>query len=530
MKITKKLMAGRLWGMILLLFSSTTLCACSGSSDETKDKGENEVPAENVTVKITADKNTVLRNPLNGWVMYMGRSWDENFWTSEGYDAVYVPDIGKTVKVSDYASTCYIRTSWSSLNPAEGEYVWDNPNARLTKLFQSALNRNMRLSFRIVVDGRDQGLNTPQYVFDAGAEWYPDPNGNNGENRKSPYPDDEVFQTKYAKFIEAFAKKFDDPDKVDFIDAYGLGKWGEAHSMVYKDYANKSKVFEWVTSLYTRCFKKVPLVINYHRLVGANNTSGWGAVAPDTEQLMSSAINKGYSLRHDAFGMNGYYQDWEKQFAERWNYKRPIIMEGGWITGGTHRYWIDPSGKYREGHPEDVRQGEFDASAEAHVNMMDLRVGDETNSWFTKCFSLVQRFITEGGYRLYPDMVSLPKEISSGKQITIIHRWNNLGWGYCPTNIPQWNQRYKVAFALLDSKNEPKKIVVDQQTDLSTWLKGKPTTYNFDLNIKGVTVGAYTWAVGLVDTTKDNAIGLQMAIKGDVLPSGWAKLMTVTVK
>ena len=70
--------------------------------------------------------------------------------------------------------------------------------------------------------------------------------------------------------------KFDDPDKVDFIDAYGLGKWGEAHTMLYKDYANKEKVFEWITSLYSRCFKKVPLVINYHRLVGANNTSGWG--------------------------------------------------------------------------------------------------------------------------------------------------------------------------------------------------------------------------------------------------------------
>lgn len=86
--------------------------------------------------------------------------------------------------------------------------------------------------------------------------------------------------------------------------------------MVYKDYANKEKVFEWITSLYSRCFKKVPLVINYHRLVGANNTSGWGAVASDTEKLLNSAINKGYSLRHDAFGMTGYYQDWENSLLK----------------------------------------------------------------------------------------------------------------------------------------------------------------------------------------------------------------------
>lgn len=60
------------------------------------------------------------------------------------------------------------------------------------------------------------------------------------------------------------------------------------------------------------CFDRIPLLINYHRLVAANNVTGWGEVAPDTDYLLQSAIDKGYSLRHDAFGMNGYYQDWEK--------------------------------------------------------------------------------------------------------------------------------------------------------------------------------------------------------------------------
>ena len=47
----------------------------------------------------------VLKNPLTGWVMYLGRTWDENFWAKEGDDAMPVGE-GKTVKVSDYASTC----------------------------------------------------------------------------------------------------------------------------------------------------------------------------------------------------------------------------------------------------------------------------------------------------------------------------------------------------------------------------------------------------------------------------------------
>ena len=96
---------------------------------------------------------------------------------------------------------------------------------KLKKVIQGALDRGASL-FRVVVDSRDRKNEaTPAYVFDAGAKYYTD----NG--KRSPYPDDPIFQEKYAKFIEAFAQKYNDPDLVEFIDGYGLGKWGEAHTM-----------------------------------------------------------------------------------------------------------------------------------------------------------------------------------------------------------------------------------------------------------------------------------------------------------
>ena len=192
---------------------------------------------------------------------------------------------------------------------------------------------------------------------------------------------------------------------------------------------------------------------------------------------------------------------------------------------------IDPSNAYREGHPEDVRQGEFDASAEARVNLMDLRVGDETASWFGKCFNLMKEFIEKGGYRLYPDQVSVPESAKTGDIITISHRWVNLGWGYCPTNIPQWNQRYKVAFALLSATDRPVKIFVAEDTDLSTWLNDKPTTYKTQMQMAGVPAGEYKWAVGLVDTTRGNEPGLHMAVEGKRLTKdGWARITPITIK
>ena len=478
-------------------------------------------------VEFTPDTETVLKNPLNGWVMYLGRRWDENFWTNTQpqYDAMPTSE-GTVVRVSDYANTAYVRMHWSMLEPEEGRYEWRNPESRVYKLFKSCTDRGLRLAFRIVVDGRDQGQNTPMYVIDAGAEYYTSGKG----NHKSPYPDDPVFQEKYAKFIKALAEDFNDYDKVDFIDAFGLGKWGESHAMLYKDPSNKRKVFEWITDLYTQTFTKVPLVIHYHRVIAADNKDSWGPVAPDTDELLNLAIEKGYSLRHDAFGMHGYYQQWEKDFAAEWNFKRPIIMEGGWITGAHHRYWRDPSGKYREGHSEDVRRGEYDASREARVNTMDFRINDETRSWFTQTFDLVKKFVAEGGYRLYPDKIYLPTKAVSGQTVTVCHRWNNIGWGYCPNNIPQWNYRYKVGLALLDKDGKPVKVFVDMDTEPSLWYKDQPVAYMTDICLDSVKSGKYTWAIGIVDTQKDNVIGLDIAVPRNVLTAeGWARLTDIKI-
>lgn len=507
-----------------IVVAALSVCVAAGCSKES-GPDDSGTPGSNQTVKLVPDRTSVIRNPLSGWVMYLGRSWDENFWTTAGYDNMQTSD-GSTVRVSDYSTTAYLRTSWASLEPSEGEYVWRDKSSRYSRMLQSCLDRGLKLALRIVFDGRDQGQNTPMYVINAGAKYY------EASNIKTPYMDDPVFQEKYAKFIEELAKDFNDPDKVDFIDAFSPGKWGEAHAVLYQDSRNKAAAFDWMTSLHARCFTKVPIFINYHRMIADSNQNSWSDVVPsDTEGLLLSAIEKGYSIRHDAFGMTDYYKAWEKGFASSWNFKRPVLMEGGWITDGTHRYWIDGSGNYREGHPEDVRKGEYDLSAEARVNMMDFRVNNEVKTWFGTAFNLVRDFVQKGGYRLYPDMVSVPSEAGAGARVSVSHRWVNLGWGYCPNNIPQWNYKYRVAFALLDGNGAVKQLFVDKDSDPAEWINGTPTSYKFEFPLTGVAAGTYTWAVGIVDTTRENAIGINLALRADQLTDGgWAKLTTLTVR
>ena len=212
----------------------------------------------------------------------------------------------------------------------------------------------------------------------------------------------------------------------------------------------------------------------------------------------------------------------------KWQYKVPIIMEGGWIVG-QHSYWNDEKG-YRKGYPEDVRKGEFDSSAEAHVNMMDFRVGDETKSWFETSFDLVQRFISEGGYRVYPDKISLPTSLKKGEKAKISHRWRNLGWGYLPNNLKQWNYKYKVAFALLDPDGKVAQMFIDNKCEPSEWLQNEPMSYSYEINAD-VKAGTYLWAVAIVDTSLENQPGIQLAIaKLSKTESGWTKLANVTVE
>lgn len=120
--------------------------------------------------------------------------------------------------------------------------------------------------------------------------------------------------------------------------------------------------------------------------------------------------------------------------------------------------------------------------------------------------------------------------MSNGELTTISHQWQNLGWGYCPTNIPQWKGKYKVAFALLDEQRQPVEIFLDEQAQPHEWIKGAEINYTFSSMVKDVPVGKYDWAVGIVNTQKNNTIGINLSASLDITTdAGWVKLSKVEV-
>ena len=74
--------------MVAAVIVSACACAKEPGSQDSGDSGE---VVGNTTVKISADKTSVLKNPLTGWVMYVSGTADPSYFDTK----VTVPDLGK---------------------------------------------------------------------------------------------------------------------------------------------------------------------------------------------------------------------------------------------------------------------------------------------------------------------------------------------------------------------------------------------------------------------------------------------------
>lgn len=486
-----------------------------------------------VTLTPTPERVKLLKNPFSGWAIYagLGDGLANNFW--ETYDNF--PSSRGTIKVSDYASLLLIRMKWSEIEPQEGVYAWDPACTaasakRYRMLVEGARARGLKVvpSFRI--DSRDLDVwAVPEYVKNKGAQGF----YSGTRNVWTPYPDDPVFQKYFKKMLQALATQLDDPSIGGHIQGLGIGEWGEYHSCKYStgDDSPREAVMMWMCDTFMEVFQNIPVVINYHRMIGTGKKEG--TPDPGSAALLDKAYRKGLCFGSGAFGMHQYYADWEKNFIAAYKYKVPVTMEGGWVRGSHSLAAIQRDGY--SSWPE-VRRGEYDDAAGAYANVMDLRYNknpesSECWSWFNDAFDLVDKFIQEGVYRIYPTEVTCPTMLSNGDSFRIGTKWTNLGWSYCPTNVPQYQKRYKVAYALLGMTGEPVKVFIHDEADPSKWYKDQITSYTLQTTLSQVAPGRYTWGVAIVDVLNGNTPGIQLAVSDSEKTSlGWVKLNTVIIK
>ncbi|MBX3742229.1 MAG: hypothetical protein KF712_14645 [Akkermansiaceae bacterium] len=448
--------------------------------------------AGNKTVRFKADHDSVLRNPATGWALYAAD--------------LHLPDANAYWKEVEAfvpaASIVYIRLPWSLYETEEGAYGWEQPG-NLKTLIDGAKQRGLKLAFRVVLNSKDcKQSAAPAYVRAAGAKGY-DEKGEGGVPLWSPDARDPVFRAKFGKFLDAFAMAFDDPAAVDFIDAVGLGYWGEMHHLGFPR-EDRPEVYEWICSSYAARFKRV--------LLGTQVVSDLGNSGPLDRSI---AIGRhGYVARLDSLGSHWM---WHEKLPSTIG-DAPFFGESCYFSLREWDMWKDPKEKFE--NPRQVLEATMKDAFRYKANTLDLRKPNDCRTWFELAPDLVRRFVSEGGYRIFPEEISYPEK-AEGQTLTIKHTWRNLGIGFLPNGNRRWNGKYRVAFALFRTGGTPPFAVhVDQNIDPGEW-KGK-SRHECSTTIPFPTPsGTYQLAVSIVDTTRGNEPGIHLATHDAKLVSGW---------
>ncbi len=456
---------------------------------------------ERKAARFEIDRTSVLRNPASGWVLYAA---DLNLPDA----AAYWKEVDEFVPT---ASILYIRLPWSLYEPKKGKYAWTQPG-NLRNLIEGAKKRGLKLAFRVVLNSKDcRQSAAPGYVREAGAAGHEE-KGEGGIPLWSPDPTDPVFRAEFGKFLDAFAAAFDDPDTVDFIDAIGLGWWGEMHHLGFPA-EKRPEVYEWICSAYGSRFKRV--------LLGTQVVSDLGNSGPLDRSI---AIEKhGYVARLDSLGSHWMWH--EKLPATIGD--TPFFGESCYFSLESWDMWKDPKETFA--NPRQVLEATIKDAFRYRANTLDLRKPNDCRTWFKLAPDLVQRFVGEGGYRLAPEEIVHPAEIRRDA-FSIHHRWRNLGVGVLPNANRRWAGKYRVAFALFrGSDREPTAVHIDRATDPGDWTGDQAHDCTTGTTF-AVSPGTYRLSVAIVDTTKPLRPAIRLATRGPSQALSWTPVGEIRVK
>jgi hypothetical protein len=464
-----------------------------------------------VSVSFKPDTVSVLRNPAMGWVMYE-EGWSFMKSHQKWYDPVKFWEEMDEVQAHEYANILYIRVLWNVLEPEEGRYAWIY-DEEYKAYIQKAKERGLKLAFRVFFDN-----GVPDFVYEAGAHSTLEPPLSRVED-KMPYFDDPVFLEKLSNFIAAFAKEYDNPDVVDFVDAYGLGRWGEGHGVTLKDNARLPDVIEKVTGEYARHFKRVLTVMNL-------SYADWEYTKP----LVFDRL--GFLPRRDGVG-SFWFSDEERNYLNELFPQKAHIGEGCYWFAFPHKDTtvydaFKQDKRFKMDNFSEAFTVVVDDALATHSNTLDLRVPYQCKYWIEKLPEQVQRFVTHGGYRLYPQTIKVEQQ---GRRILISHEWLNMGVGVLPNRHPNWNHKYKLCFSLLDPATKNIKYsMVETNIEPADWVKGQAHIYKTDISIpEELHKGDYLLCVGIVDTTKGDIPGINLSLPVDKLIDDWAYISKVNI-
>ncbi|MBO4878256.1 MAG: beta-galactosidase [Ruminococcus sp.] len=151
---------------------------------------------------------------------------------------------------------------WDDLNPAEGEYNWEEIDRMLEACEKHGLTYGIRIMPYSSYLGEDF---VPQWIYDKGAKKNKaESRDNPGEEVVFPKWDDPVYLQACKDFARALAEKYDGDPRVEFIDVRPFGDYGEWHNSFAvgdEKFMPSLEIQKDMLDCYAEAFSKTMLVI-----------------------------------------------------------------------------------------------------------------------------------------------------------------------------------------------------------------------------------------------------------------------------
>ena len=196
------------------------------------------------------------------------------------------------------------RFKWATIEPQEGQCNWEV----IDKAIELTSNAGKKVMLRVV-----SGINTPEWVYQAGAKPFDFSNidlahpENFQKNMRMPVPWDEVYLSKWEKFIEAFGKRYNGNSHIYSIQMTGGGHIGEMNlPKAYQKwreigYSDERIITVWkqIIDAYRKAFPDIPTNLDINEPLGRKSD----VLGPVASYVVSTYPGKVYlqqnGLRED---------------------------------------------------------------------------------------------------------------------------------------------------------------------------------------------------------------------------------------
>ncbi|MCX8035855.1 MAG: DUF4832 domain-containing protein [Candidatus Sumerlaeia bacterium] len=402
------------------------------------------------------------------------------------------------------------RFNWADLEPKEGQYNWAPIDRFLEAWGKIGRVCNIGVMCANTHSRDPEGYVTPRWVFDAGAKKIeinlkPQYSTTGTPGKKvAPLFDDPIFLDKFARFLRAYAARYDGDPRIAVLDIRSYGNWGEAHMHPFGVPDIAPEKFRRHIQMHLDVFKKTQLCLSRNSHLGKygplKDIFDWAVlekrIAPRRDGICGNSDGRetaiGFGIAPGVFELFDNYDG---------------VKARGWWDGIKDK---NGCGFRLEECIENGKPTWVDLGRGGQSGLRMLRENRE----------LIERLTNRIGYHFHLQRAVFPSQAPGG-QFDLELTWTNQG--VAPIYIP-----CAVAVALLDSSGRRVATVWPEECRPAKWMPNESVVERARVKCTNAAPGRYRLALALTRAKNDAAPYIRL---GTELPTveGWYVLGEIEV-